>query len=143
VFEQTLAPVFAALQVPFVVRNHALGNNPCYPYDACIATHLGEDLDILAWEQVLSVPPFVLWWGHYGYVSYAACVNRLCVQLESLQPDCNYVCFVYEEHELRTLVDAAGHLLSRVLSHAQEGRHLCSVNRRAMVLLRKRRTFSF
>jgi hypothetical protein len=52
VFERTLAPVFAALQVPFVVRNHALGNNPCYPYDACIATHLGEDLDILAWEQV-------------------------------------------------------------------------------------------
>jgi hypothetical protein len=52
VFERTLAPVFAALQVSFVVRNHALGNNPCYPYDACIATHVGQDLDILAWEQV-------------------------------------------------------------------------------------------
>jgi hypothetical protein len=39
--------------VPFVVRNHALGNNPCYAYDACIATHLGEDLDILTWEQVM------------------------------------------------------------------------------------------
>lgn len=36
----------------FVVRNHALGNNPCYAYDACIASHLGDDLDILTWEQV-------------------------------------------------------------------------------------------
>ena len=36
----------------FVVRNHALGNNPCYAYDACIETHLGGDLDILTWEQV-------------------------------------------------------------------------------------------
>jgi hypothetical protein len=66
VFERTLAPVFAALQVSFVVRNHALGNNPCYPYDACIATHLGEDLDILAWEQVrkrttICVAVGVLW----------------------------------------------------------------------------------
>lgn len=52
VFERTLTPVFAALGVPFVVRNHALGNNPCYPYDACVATHLGEDLDLLVWEQV-------------------------------------------------------------------------------------------
>jgi hypothetical protein len=66
VFERKLAPVFAALQVSFVVRNHALGNNPCYPYDACIATHLGEDLDILAWEQVRKRTPIcvgvgVLW----------------------------------------------------------------------------------
>lgn len=52
IFEDTLSPVFRALQVPFTVRNHALGNNPCYPYDACIATHLGEDLDLLTWEQV-------------------------------------------------------------------------------------------
>lgn len=52
VFEDALSPVFRAMQVPFTVRNHALGNNPCYPYDACIATHLGEDLDLLTWEQV-------------------------------------------------------------------------------------------
>jgi hypothetical protein len=66
-------------------------------------------------------------------VSYTACVNRLCVQLESLQPGCNCVCFVFEEHELRALVDAAGHLLSRLLPHAQEGKHLCAVNRCAMM----------
>lgn len=51
IFEDALSPVFHAMQVPFIVRNHALGNNPCYPYDACIATHLGEDLDLLTWEQ--------------------------------------------------------------------------------------------
>jgi hypothetical protein len=38
--------------MPFIVRNHALGNNPCYPYDGCMATHMGDDLDILTWEQV-------------------------------------------------------------------------------------------
>lgn len=58
VFHDTLAPIFSAMAVPFVVRNHALGNNPCYPYDACIATHLGDDLDILAWEQVISGSKF-------------------------------------------------------------------------------------
>lgn len=52
VFHDSMAPIFQAMEVPFVVRNHALGNNPCYPYDACIAAHLGDDLDILAWEQV-------------------------------------------------------------------------------------------
>ena len=34
------------------VRNHALGNNPCYPYDSCVETHMGGDLDVLTWEQV-------------------------------------------------------------------------------------------
>ena len=38
----------------FTVRNHALGNNPCYPYDACVATHLGSDLDMLTWEQSMN-----------------------------------------------------------------------------------------
>jgi hypothetical protein len=52
VFSDTLAPVFVSLGVPLHVRNHALGNNPCYPYDACVETHLGDDLDILVWEQV-------------------------------------------------------------------------------------------
>jgi hypothetical protein len=52
VFSDTLAPAFASLGIPLHVRNHALGNNPCYPYDACVETHLGDDLDILVWEQV-------------------------------------------------------------------------------------------
>ena len=30
-----------------------LGNNPCYPYDACVATHMGDDVDVLTWEQVI------------------------------------------------------------------------------------------
>jgi hypothetical protein len=32
----------------------AIGNNPCFPYDACIDTHLGNDLDILTWEQSMN-----------------------------------------------------------------------------------------
>ena len=38
----------------FIVRNHAIGNNPCFPYDACITTHLGDDVDILFWEQSMN-----------------------------------------------------------------------------------------
>jgi hypothetical protein len=30
------------------------GNNPCYPYDACAATHLGDDLDVVTWEQSMN-----------------------------------------------------------------------------------------
>jgi hypothetical protein len=52
VFHDAMAPVFRALRVNLTTRNHALGNNPCYAYDACIPTHLGDDLDILTWEQV-------------------------------------------------------------------------------------------
>ena len=53
VFYDAVAPVMRAMGVEtFQVRNHALGNNPCFPYDACVETHLGKDLDLLAWEQV-------------------------------------------------------------------------------------------
>lgn len=51
VFYERLKPIMVALGVDFQVRNHALGNNPCYPYDACLSTHLGDDLDIVVWEQ--------------------------------------------------------------------------------------------
>ncbi|KAJ1394154.1 hypothetical protein B484DRAFT_425375 [Ochromonadaceae sp. CCMP2298] len=54
VFRRALEPVFAAMGVPLTVRNHALGNNPCFPYDACVKTHMGEDLDVLAWEQSMN-----------------------------------------------------------------------------------------
>lgn len=40
IFYEALAPIFRELRIELVVRNHALGNNPCYPYDACIETHL-------------------------------------------------------------------------------------------------------
>lgn len=53
--ERRISSVFKDLfNITVVTRNHALGNNPCYPYDACVATHVGEDVDFLAWEQV--------WW---------------------------------------------------------------------------------
>lgn len=65
VFERSLQPVFDSLRMKLVVRNNAIGNNPCFPYDACISTHLGDDLDFLAWEQVcvfnvVSVDPTVV-----------------------------------------------------------------------------------
>ncbi len=47
-----LSPVFKSLNISLVVRNQAIGNNPCYAYDACVATHLGDDVDVVSWEQV-------------------------------------------------------------------------------------------
>jgi hypothetical protein len=32
----TMGPAFRALGVELVVRNIAVGNNPCMPYDACL-----------------------------------------------------------------------------------------------------------
>jgi len=49
-----MKPIFKQLNIALVVRNHAIGNNPCYPYGACIETHLGDDLDILTWEQSMN-----------------------------------------------------------------------------------------
>jgi hypothetical protein len=54
VFERSLKIVFEKMHMKLVVRNDAIGNNPCFPYDACIATHLGDDLDFLAWEQSMN-----------------------------------------------------------------------------------------
>jgi hypothetical protein len=63
VLERTLQKVFKPLGIELEVRNHAMGNNPCYPYDACMGTHLGDDVDIITWEQVrfssLSSPPLL------------------------------------------------------------------------------------
>lgn len=54
VLERAMQPLFDALSIPLVVRNHALGNNPCYPYNACTETHLGSDADIISWEQSMN-----------------------------------------------------------------------------------------
>lgn len=82
VFHDTLVPLFRTMEVPLVVRNHALGNNPCYPYDACIETHLGDDLDILAWEQVrdslCTTSMYLRWCAHTLY-----CLP-CCCELQSL-----------------------------------------------------------
>lgn len=56
-----LKPIFESINIPFIVRNSAIGNNPCYPYDACIATQVGDDLDILTWEQVSLHSFFVIY----------------------------------------------------------------------------------
>ena len=54
VLNATLRPIFKSLDIELVVRNHAFGNNPCCPYNDCLETHLGDDLDILAWEQSMN-----------------------------------------------------------------------------------------
>jgi len=51
VLEETLEPVFTSLQLHIEVRNRAMGNNPCMPYDLCMPTFFGRDLDVLTWEQ--------------------------------------------------------------------------------------------
>jgi hypothetical protein len=51
---ERLKPIFKSMNISLTVRNHAIGNNPCYAYDACIATHLGDDLDIVGWEQSMN-----------------------------------------------------------------------------------------
>lgn len=47
----SLYDVFTSINVKLDVRNVAIGNNPCIPYDICALTHAGRDLDILLWEQ--------------------------------------------------------------------------------------------
>mmetsp|Transcript_379 Transcript_379/g.426 ORF Transcript_379/g.426 Transcript_379/m.426 type:complete len:663 (+) Transcript_379:83-2071(+) len=55
VFYNAMSPAMQLLpNVAFSVRNHAIGNNPCFPYDACMAAHLGDDLDVLTWEQSMN-----------------------------------------------------------------------------------------
>eukprot|EP01041_Mallomonas_annulata_P000845 gene845-1646_t len=46
-----MSPVLKALNVHVDLRNAALGNNPCFPYDACVRTFCGPDADIIHWEQ--------------------------------------------------------------------------------------------
>jgi hypothetical protein len=48
---QLMAPAFADLNINLVADNVAMGNNPCMPYDACVATFAGLDADIVHWEQ--------------------------------------------------------------------------------------------
>jgi hypothetical protein len=50
VFERTVQPVFALLG-GVRARNQAMGANPCLPYDACTRAHLGDDSDVIGWEQ--------------------------------------------------------------------------------------------
>jgi hypothetical protein len=39
------------LNVNFIAKNLAIGNNPCMPYDVCPLTFAGPDTDLVHWEQ--------------------------------------------------------------------------------------------
>lgn len=46
-----MKPAFEPMGINLVSNNDAMGNNPCMPYDACVATYSGPDADIVHWEQ--------------------------------------------------------------------------------------------
>jgi hypothetical protein len=45
-----------AAGVNFEVRNVAIGNNRCIPYDVCVNVFTGGDSDIVVWEQSYDCP---------------------------------------------------------------------------------------
>lgn len=49
--QDMIAHSFAALGVDFLSRNCALGNNPRFPYDACVGMLVGDDAGLIHWEQ--------------------------------------------------------------------------------------------
>ena len=55
--ETALYPIFEAMDVKLVVRNVAMGNNPCKPYDICVRTFCGDDADVVVWEQSYNCHP--------------------------------------------------------------------------------------
>ena len=42
---------FESLNIQLDIRNVAMGNNPCIPYDLCMEYFAGRDADIVQWEQ--------------------------------------------------------------------------------------------
>lgn len=48
---------FSSLGINLTVRNVAMGNNPCLPYDVCVRTFAGSDADIVVWEQSYNCAP--------------------------------------------------------------------------------------
>lgn len=51
VFERRMKNAFNHLGVDLQIRNIALGQNQCIPYDLCYFTLGGEDVDWMSWEQ--------------------------------------------------------------------------------------------
>jgi len=51
IVKQRMTPAFKKLGINLVVRNIALGANPCIPYTYCYESMGGLDPDFLAWEQ--------------------------------------------------------------------------------------------
>lgn len=54
IVEKQLKPIFDLLGVQLSVLNAAIGNNPCYPYDMCMESHIPPDVDMISWEQSLN-----------------------------------------------------------------------------------------
>jgi len=50
-FGELTKAAFVPLDINLVSNNDAMGNNPCMPYDACVATYSGPNADIVHWEQ--------------------------------------------------------------------------------------------
>eukprot|EP01035_Chromulina_nebulosa_P022823 gene22823-29557_t len=54
-FPSLIGPVmndaFNSIGIKLVIRNVAMANNPCIPYDLCVKTFTGHDADIIHWEQ--------------------------------------------------------------------------------------------
>jgi hypothetical protein len=48
---EKMSPLLAKLGVHLTSRNVAMGNNPCMPYDVCVETFAGKDVDVVHWEQ--------------------------------------------------------------------------------------------
>lgn len=51
VTEKLMKLPFKTAGIDLEIRNTAMGNNPCLPYDACSQTFSGHDADIIHWEQ--------------------------------------------------------------------------------------------
>ena len=48
---EMMKATFAKAGIKFTTSNNAIGNNPCLPYDACVATFAGAHADMVHWEQ--------------------------------------------------------------------------------------------
>jgi hypothetical protein len=46
VLQTMMSPAFTAFNLTLETRNAAMGNNPCMPYDVCVRTFAGSDVDI-------------------------------------------------------------------------------------------------
>lgn len=60
VFQRRVASVFEALAVELVVRNIAQGSNNCLPYNLCLNSMGGDDVDWIGWEQSYNCGRYIL-----------------------------------------------------------------------------------
>ena len=51
VLSRLMSPVLLRLNVSLQIDNVAIGNNPCFPYSACVPSFCSESADIVVWEQ--------------------------------------------------------------------------------------------